>query len=137
VIVVAEGAGQDLLQASGARDASGNVKLQDIGPFLCDAIKAHFKGQGLAINLKYIDPSYIIRAAAANSKDAIFCGSLAEHAAHAAMAGKTGMVVGLWNECFTHVPLTAATDGRKIVDLEGELWRSTLESTGQPPMLHA
>ena len=136
VVVVAEGAGQDIFEASGDRDASGNVKLQNIGPYISDRIKAHFKGLGWDINLKYIDPSYIIRAAPANSKDAIFCGNLAEHAAHAAMAGKTGMVVGLWHDQFTHVPLTAATEGRKVVDLEGELWRSTLESTGQPPILH-
>jgi len=136
VVVVAEGAGQEIFEASGERDASGNVKLQDIGRYLSDKIKAHFKGLGWDINLKFIDPSYIIRAAPANSKDAIFCGNLAEHAAHAAMAGKTGMVVGLWHDQFTHVPLTAATDGRKVVDLEGDLWRSTLESTGQPPILH-
>ncbi|MFH2007565.1 MAG: ATP-dependent 6-phosphofructokinase [bacterium] len=137
VIVVAEGAGQEIFEASGERDASGNVKLQDIGLFLSAEIKRHFKELGWEINLKYIDPSYIIRAAPANSKDAIFCGSLAEYAAHAAMAGKTGIVVGLWHDQFTHVPLAAATAGRKTVSLEGELWRSTLESTGQPPILHA
>jgi len=136
VVVVAEGAGQEIFEAIGERDASGNIKLQNIGRFLSERIKEHFKGLGREINVKYIDPSYIIRAAPANSKDAIFCGNLAEHAAHAAMAGKTGMVVGLWHDRFTHVPLTAATDGRKVVDLEGELWRSTLESTGQPPILH-
>ncbi len=136
VVVVAEGAGQEIFEAMGELDASGNVKLQNIGRFLSDRIKAHFKDLKREINLKYIDPSYIIRAAPANSKDAIFCGNLAEHAAHAGMAGKTGIVVGLWHDQFTHVPLTAATNGRKVVDLEGELWRSTLESTGQPPILH-
>jgi 6-phosphofructokinase 1 len=136
VVVVAEGAGQEIFEATGARDASGNVKLQDIGQLLSGRIKAHFKGLGREINLKYIDPSYIIRAAPANSKDAIFCGNLAEYATHAAMAGKTGIVVGLWHDQFTHVPLTAATNGRKVVDLESDLWRSTLESTGQPPILH-
>ncbi len=136
VVVVAEGAGQEIFEASGDRDASGNVKLQEIGKFLSGEIKGHFKKLGRELNLKFIDPSYIIRAAPANSKDSIFCGNLAEHAAHAAMAGKTGMVVGLWHDLFTNVPLTAATDGRKVVDLEGGLWRSTLESTGQPPILH-
>jgi 6-phosphofructokinase 1 len=137
VIVIAEGAGQSLFEHEAAKDASGNVKLGDIGVFLADKVKKHFKEIGKVLNLKYIDPSYIIRAAPANSKDAVFCGTLAEHAAHAAMAGKTGMVVGLWHERFTHVPLVAATSGRKVVDLEGELWRSTLEATGQPPILHA
>jgi hypothetical protein len=37
VIAVAEGLGQGLLKADpSARDASGNVKLKDIGPFLCE-----------------------------------------------------------------------------------------------------
>src|SRR3954463_8882990 len=44
VIAVAEGAGQNLLESGGAdRDASGNMKLQDIGPFLCEKINSHFK----------------------------------------------------------------------------------------------
>jgi 6-phosphofructokinase 1 len=150
VVVVAEGAGQALLEAEAAaaaeapdaagcvveRDASGNVKLGDIGTFLTRTIKSHFKGKGADINVKFIDPSYIIRAAPANSKDAIFCGSLATNAVHAAMAGKTGIVMGIWHERFTHVPLPVVTAYRKVVDLEGELWRSTLESTGQPAMLH-
>ena len=137
VIVVAEGAGQELFPVGADKDPSGNAKLQDIGLFLSAAIKTHFKTLGREINLKYIDPSYIIRAAPANSKDAIFCGNLAENAAHAALAGKTGMVVGLWHNKFTHVPLVTATLGRKTVSLEGDLWRSTVESTGQPPILHA
>jgi 6-phosphofructokinase 1 len=137
VIVVAEGAGQDLIDGAAVKDASGNVKLKDIGLFLCDALKTHCKARQLDLNLKYIDPSYIIRAAPANSKDAIYCGSLAEHAAHAGMAGRTGCVVGRWNDRFTLVPLAAATSGRKVVDLESELWRSTLETTGQPSVLRA
>src|SRR5689334_10406755 len=43
VIAVAEGAGQDLLEANAsACDASGNVKLNDIGPFLRAKIEAFF-----------------------------------------------------------------------------------------------
>jgi len=136
VVVVAEGAGQDLMEAESDKDASGNVKLRDIGPFLAHAVKSHFKGLGREINVKYIDPSYIIRAAPANSKDAIFTGNLGADAAHAALAGKTGIVIGLWHERFTHVPLPVATAYRKVVDLEGDLWRATLEATGQPGMLH-
>lgn len=136
VIVVAEGAGQEHLGCSGERDASGNLRLMDIGPCLVEAIKTHFKSRSMETNVKYIDPSYIIRAAPANSKDAIFCGSLATSAVHAAMAGKTGLVVGLWHERFTHVPLCVATGERKVLDLGGELWRATLEATGQPPLLH-
>ena len=134
VVVVAEGAGQrHLNDLAEERDASGNVKLGDIGVFLRDAIKSELKPEGLS--LKYIDPSYIIRAAPANAADAVFCGQLAEEAAHAGMAGKTGMVVGLWLGRFTHVPLTAATGGRKNISLDSALWRNVVDTTGQPKLL--
>jgi len=133
VVVVAEGAGQDLVAAGGAKDASGNVKLGDIGVFLRDTVAREFRD--LDVNVKYIDPSYIIRAAPANPADAIFCGVLAENAVHAAMAGKTAMVVGLWGGLFTHVPLVAATSGRNTISTDSAFWRSVVESTGQPPLL--
>jgi 6-phosphofructokinase 1 len=135
VVVVAEGAGQEHLKATSATDASGNVKLGDIGVFLRDAIKNSFKSRGKEINLKYIDPSYIIRAAPANSTDAIFCGRLAEDAVHAAMAGKTGMVLGLWMNRFTHVPLSAVTAVRKTISLDSSFWRNVIDATGQPARL--
>ena len=132
VIVVAEGAGQRHLVCSGDQDPSGNRRLEDIGLFLKDTITRELHDDG--ITLKYIDPSYIVRAAPANAADSIFCGQLAQDAAHAAMAGKTGMVVGLWLNRFTHVPLRAVTSGRKCVDLDGAFWRATVEATGQPPV---
>ena len=135
VVVVAEGAGQGHLQGGEEeRDASGNVKLGDIGTFLRDTIKRELKAE-LRLSLKYIDPSYIIRAAPANAADAVFCGQLAEEAVHAGMAGRTGMVVGLWLNRFTHVPLTAATQGRKNVSLDSALWRNVVDTTGQPKLL--
>ncbi|MBW2732906.1 MAG: ATP-dependent 6-phosphofructokinase [Deltaproteobacteria bacterium] len=133
VVVVAEGAGQDLLRESGDHDASGNAKLGDIGVFLRDAIKREFATEEL--NLKYIDPSYIIRAAPANSADAIFCGRLAEDAVHAAMAGKTGLIVGLWMNRFTHVPLAAVTSQRKTLSPDSQFWRNVVDCTGQPAVL--
>ncbi len=135
LVVVAEGAGQRHLPETGERDASGNVKLADVGTFLRDTFKARLSDLG--INLKYIDPSYIIRAAPANPADAIFCGQLAEEAVHAAMAGRTGMVVGLWLGRFTHVPLTAVNSGRKVISLDSAFWRNVVDATGQPPLLTA
>ena len=135
VVVVAEGAGQDLLGAANGTDASGNQKLADIGTHLRDVIKADFEARGLELNLKYIDPSYIIRAAPANATDAIFCGRLAEDAVHAAMAGRTGMVIGMWANRFTHVPLAAVTACRKVISPDSQFWRSVVDSTGQPALL--
>jgi 6-phosphofructokinase 1 len=134
VIVVAEGAGQDLAKESGeaGHDLSGNVKLRDIGLFLKERISIDLNARGITHSLKYIDPSYMIRSAPANPNDSIFCSNLARHAVHAGMSGRTGMLVGLWNNEFTHVPLRAVTGGRNTVNPEGDLWLAVVESTGQP-----
>jgi 6-phosphofructokinase 1 len=134
VIVVAEGAGQHLAQAEGT-DASGNKKLGDIGLFLKDQINAFFKERRMECNLKYIDPSYIIRSVPANAQDNFYCSQLAQHAVHAAMAGKTGLLVGRWHGAYVHLPIPLATHGRRKVDPQSEIWRSVLESTGQPARL--
>jgi len=133
VIITAEGAGQDLLpQADQATDASGNVRYADIGQFLKDRITRHFKDKKTELNLKYIDPSYIIRSVPAAPEDRIFCLNLGRHAVHAGMAGKTGMVVARWHQRFVHLPMSLVTRGRRKVDPTGDLWRSVVESTGQP-----
>lgn len=133
VIVVAEGAGQDLLQADASQtDASGNAKLADIGPWMRDRINAHFKSIGVEMNLKYIDPSYAIRSVPANPWDSAYCVRLAHNAVHAAMAGRTDTVVGRWHRRFVHVPMALVTRDRYTVDPNGDLWMSVLEATGQP-----
>jgi len=132
VIVVAEGAGQDLVGDTQERDASGNVKFKDIGLFLKDRINAHFKNIGMDATLKYIDPSYTIRGVPANAYDSAFCLLLGQNAVHAGMAGRTNMVVGYWMNTFTHVPIPLAVSARKKVDPAGWVWSSVLTSTGQP-----
>jgi len=133
VVVVAEGAGQDLFEAkSQDKDASGNVKLLDIGVFLKDKIKQEFTASGFPHSIKYIDPSYIIRSAPAIPDDSKFCSLLAQNAVHAAMSGKTDFVVGFWNDNFTLMPIPVAVAKRKKIDVKGELWWNVLEATGQP-----
>jgi len=132
VIVVAEGAGQDLLSSMGEKDASGNVRLSDIGVFLRDRIQEHRRRRGADVSLKYIDPSYTIRSAPANARDAAFCTVLAHNAVHAGMAGRTDMVVGFWKHEFTHVPIALAVSERKQIDPAGRLWNHVLAATGQP-----
>jgi len=131
VIVVAEGAGQELMARTGERDASGNVKYGDIGVFLRDAIQRHFCRAGKEVGLKYIDPSYIIRSVPANPHDSAFCLLLGHSAVHAGMSGRTNMVVSFWNHQFTHVPIPLAVSQRKKIDLRGVLWNSVLATTGQ------
>jgi 6-phosphofructokinase 1 len=132
VLVVAEGAGQNLFEnLPEQRDASGNILHNDIGDLLVARIKDHFKKQNVELNIKYFDPSYIVRSGPANGTDAIFCYQLAENAVHAGMAGKTDMVVGSWFGQFTHVPITLATCERKKIDVTGPLWNAVMSATRQ------
>jgi 6-phosphofructokinase 1 len=135
VICVAEGAGQDLLEkdeASQKRDASGNIKLEDIGVYLKSVIDRYFGDEGIEINLKYIDPSYMIRSAPPVPNDSIFCAQLGQYAVNAGMAGKTDMVIGLWNNVFTQVPIELAVSKRKIIDPSSRFWHNVIDATGQP-----
>ncbi|HVN58439.1 MAG TPA: ATP-dependent 6-phosphofructokinase [Bacteroidales bacterium] len=133
VVVVAEGAGQDLFDKSEVeKDASGNVKPKDIGIFLKEKIAEEFSDKGFPYAIRYIDPSYIIRSAPANPNDSKFCSQLAMNTVHAAMAGKTDFVTGNWNSLFTLLPIPIATARRKKIDINGELWWNVLEATGQP-----
>ena len=133
LVVVAEGAGQDLFEPGELqKDASGNIKHKDIGIYLKEKIKEEFDSKGFPYSIKYIDPSYIIRSAPANANDSKFCNLLAQNAVHAAVAGKTGFVVGYWNNEFTLLPIPMAVKKRKKIDIEGELWWNVLEATGQP-----
>ncbi|MGE4194188.1 MAG: ATP-dependent 6-phosphofructokinase [Pseudodesulfovibrio sp.] len=132
VIVVAEGAGQDMLEESGKKDASGNVKLSDIAALLKREIVAHFKAQNIDISLKYIDPSYIIRSVPANANDRIYCSFLGIHAVHAGMSGRTGLVISRWNGRYVHIPMDLVTKGKKRINTCSNYWRAVLESTGQP-----
>jgi 6-phosphofructokinase 1 len=139
--VVAEGAGQNLCSyekdANGQvlTDASGNPVLADICGRLQDRIKAFFKDQGIPITLKFIDPSYIIRSVPANSSDNVYCGFLGQHAVHAAMAGKTNMVVTRLQDRYVYLPLELVTQKRRKLNIHSNYWRAVLESTGQPMLL--
>jgi 6-phosphofructokinase 1 len=133
VVVVAEGAGQDLVPSDAATDASGNAKLADIGQLLRSRIIDHFERQGVELTLRYVDPGYAIRSVPANAYDAVYSIRLAQAAVHAAMSGRTAMVVGRWHGRFVHVPIPVATRGRNEVDPNGDLWMAVLETTGQPP----
>jgi len=132
VIVVAEGAGQDLLTGSEERDASGNLKLKDIGLFLKEKVEAHFKTEKVPAVVRYIDPSYIVRSSRADSEDSVLCDLYARNAAHAAMAGKTGLVISYLHDTFVHVPIEQLAAQKKRLDPNSIEWHAVLASTGQP-----
>jgi 6-phosphofructokinase 1 len=133
VIVVAEGAGQQLLEsASGERDASGNVKLKDIGLFLRERIEDYFKAEKIPVVMRYFDPSYFIRSSPASAEDSILCDLFARYAVHAAMAGKTGLVIGFLHEKFIHVPVDLLAKQKKRLEPDSPGWRAVIAATGQP-----
>ena len=131
VIVVAEGAGQHLLESNTETDASGNPVLCDIADLLRREIASYLKECELPFSIKYIDPSYIIRSVPANSSDKVYCGFLGQYAVHAAMAGRTDMVVGKLQDRYVHLPLELVTRSRRRLNIYSDLWRAVLESTGQ------
>ena len=135
VIIVAEGAGQNHLNATNEKDASGNKKLGDIGVFLRDRINEYFKKRNIHINLKYIDPSYQIRSAPAAPTDSIYCERLGNNAVHVAMAGKTKIVIGLVHDKYVHLPMRLVIARRNTVNPDGSLWRDAMDSTGQPVLM--
>jgi 6-phosphofructokinase 1 len=133
VIVVAEGAGQDLIENGDlGRDASGNIKLKDVGAFLRALIEDYFKREQVPVIVRYFDPSYVIRSVVADSEDAILCDLFARNAVHAAMAGKTGLIIGLLHDQFIHVPMELLNGEKKRLNPNGSLWHAVLAATGQP-----
>ncbi len=129
VIIVAEGAGQDLITGERETDKSGNVLNKNIGLFLKDKIKEYARNNNTEVSIKYFDPTYLIRGIPANGTDAVFCHLLAQNAVHAAMAGRTDMVIGHWSDAFTHVPIPVAVSKRKKIDTNSTLWRSVCLGT--------
>jgi 6-phosphofructokinase 1 len=133
VVVVAEGAGQELFQDTAAEiDPSGNIKLKDIGLLLRERIETYFKEANIPIVMRYFDPSYLIRSNAANASDSLLCDLYARNAVHAAMAGKTGLVIGFLHDAFIHIPIEMLVLEKKRVDPDGLRWKAVLAVTGQP-----
>jgi 6-phosphofructokinase 1 len=133
VVVVAEGAGQEhIVGEEPGRDASGNVRLGDVGRMLRRLITEHLDDAKVENNVRYFDPSYAIRSVPANPYDSAYCLRLAHAAVHAAMAGRTEVIVARRRRRFVHIPMALAVSRRNHVDPLGDLWMSVLEATGQP-----
>lgn len=126
VLVIAEGAGQEFVKVSGT-DAGGNPLLGDIGPWLCKEIKKETK-----CDVKYIDPTYMVRGCVANAHDAIMCNVLGQNAVHGAFAGFTGITIGYVNTHCVYLPIPMIIEKERLVDPKGRMWHRMLTSTGQP-----
>uniref|UniRef100_A0A1D1Y4G8 ATP-dependent 6-phosphofructokinase n=1 Tax=Anthurium amnicola TaxID=1678845 RepID=A0A1D1Y4G8_9ARAE len=140
VLVVAEGAGQELIAESmrsmDKQDASGNKLLLDVGLWLSQKIKEYFaRKPKMVINLKYIDPTYMIRAIPSNASDNVYCTLLAHSAIHGAMAGYTGFIVGPVNGRHAYIPFYRVTKSQNKVVITDRMWARLLSSTNQPSFL--
>ncbi|KAL4335813.1 hypothetical protein GQ457_07G038670 [Hibiscus cannabinus] len=140
VIVIAEGAGQDLLseslQSMDQQDASGNKLHQDVGLWLSHRIKEKFGKKKMPINLKYIDPTYMIRAIPSNASDNVYCTLLAHSAIHGAMAGYTGFTIGPVNGRHAYIPFNRINQKQNKVVISDRMWARLLSSTNQPSFLN-
>ncbi|KAK4415615.1 ATP-dependent 6-phosphofructokinase [Sesamum alatum] len=141
VIVMAEGAGQELLSDTARpvnqEDASGNKLLEDIGIWIVQKIKDYFSNKrNMHVNLKYIDPTYMIRAIPSNASDNVYCTLLAQSAVHGAMAGYTGFTVGPVNGRHAYIPFHRITEKQNKVVITDRMWARLLSSTNQPSFLN-
>lgn len=135
VVVVAEGAGQELFEKHKDKtDKSGNKRLEDIGLLLKAEINNHFAAKNQEVNVKYFDPSYNIRSRRANANDSMYCLGLGNNAVHAAMAGCTNMIVGLHHDRLVHMPISMIGE-RKTIDPNGWFWQNIVQSTHQPAQM--
>jgi len=133
MIVVAEGSGQELIGVTeNLRDSSGNLKLKDVGLFLAGRIEEWFKARNIPFVMRYFDPSYMVRSSPANTEDSILCDQFARHAVHAAMAGRTGVLIGYLHDRFIHIPIELLAQRQKRLDPESPAWSAVLSATGQP-----
>ncbi|XP_015071482.1 ATP-dependent 6-phosphofructokinase 5, chloroplastic-like [Solanum pennellii] len=135
VVCAAEGAGQDFLEKTNAKDASGNAVLGDIGVYLQQEVKKYFKELGQTADVKYIDPTYMIRACRANASDGILCTVLGQNAVHGAFAGYSGITVGICNTHYVYFPIPEVISKPRVVDPNSRMWHRCLTSTGQPDFL--
>uniref|UniRef100_A0A6N2KZW7 ATP-dependent 6-phosphofructokinase n=1 Tax=Salix viminalis TaxID=40686 RepID=A0A6N2KZW7_SALVM len=140
VIVVAEGAGENLLtkylQSMDLQDASGNNLHHDVGLWISQKINDHFAREDkMAITLKYIDPTYMIRAVPGNASDNVYCTLLAHSAVHGAMAGFTGFTAGPVNGQHCYIPFERINERQNQVVITDRMWARLLSSTDQPSFI--
>ena len=120
IIVVAEGAGQHLMAETAEKDPSGNPVFGDIGLFLKSKINEYFRSRKIETNLKYIDPTYMIRSVPANAADSFMCSRLAEGVVHGCMAGFTNFTVGMIDHHAVMLPISVIAEHPTVrVDVTG------------------
>lgn len=138
VLVVAEGAGQNMIPRTAAqkeeRDESGNLVFLDVGSWLKTELKKWWARDhpDELFTVKYIDPTYMIRAVPANATDNLYCTLLAHSAIHGVMAGYTGFVSGPINGNYAYIPLEDVAQAKNAVKTKDHKWAWVRTVTNQP-----
>ncbi|KAJ0017980.1 hypothetical protein Pint_09649 [Pistacia integerrima] len=138
VLVVAEGAGQDMIPRTDAqkeeRDESGNLVFLDVGSWMKSELKKWWDRDhpDELFTVKYIDPTYMIRAVPANATDNLYCTLLAHSSIHGVMAGYTGFVCGPINGNYAYIPLEEVAQAKHEVDTRDHKWAWVRSVTNQP-----
>lgn len=139
VVVVAEGAGQDVIPKSEEshveeKDESGNPVFLDVGGWLKSELKKWWSRDHPKelFTVKYIDPTYMIRAVPANATDNLYCTLLAHSAIHGAMAGYTGFVCGPINGNYAYIPVEEVARAKNPVNTRDHKWAWVRSVTNQP-----
>nr|GME10558.1 ATP-dependent 6-phosphofructokinase 5, chloroplastic-like [Ipomoea batatas]GME16659.1 ATP-dependent 6-phosphofructokinase 5, chloroplastic-like [Ipomoea batatas] len=98
-------------------------------------VKKYFREIGVPADVKYIDPTYMIRACRANASDGILCTVLGQNAVHGAFAGYSGITVGICNTHYVYFPIPEVISQARCVDHNSRMWHRCLTSTGQPDFI--
>ena len=85
------------------------------------------------LQVKYINPSYMIRSVAANSADSYLCLLLAQNAVHGAFAGFTGFSTGIVNNRVVYIPIsTIVANSPRRIRKHGRTLERMYSVTQQP-----
>ena len=65
--------------------------------------------------MKYIDPTYMVRAVPANAADSVYCAQLAHACAHGVMHGFTNFMIGTVGAQDVFIPLPLVVERSNVV----------------------
>ncbi|KAF2582756.1 hypothetical protein F2Q70_00009218 [Brassica cretica] len=82
----------------------------------------HFKKISMVMNLKYVDPAYMIRTVSTNASNTVYFRLLAQSVVHGAVAGYTSYISSLINRRQTYIPYSRITYKQNNVVITDRVW---------------
>ena len=112
------------------REASGNVKLKDIGPFLRAKIETYFKAEGIPVVMRYFDPSYQVRSRRANARTRYSAISSRAMPSTPRWLARPASSSAFCTSVSSMSPSNSSATHTKRLDPASGWWRSVLAATG-------